>query len=93
MSKPTEAEDFESGLQGGTEAPIKDPVKRGLHVLTHFQIETGLSPKARELAEDFKILADKLATYTPPGNPLTSALERLLDARQMSVRFLMAQKQ
>jgi hypothetical protein len=91
MTKPSQAEDFESGLQG-TEPPIKDPVKRGAHVLTHFVPEGRLTPKAKELAEDFQALADKLATFLPPSNQLTSALERLLDSRNMSVRYLLSQK-
>ena len=85
----TNDDDFESGLNGGrapTENPQERAVKKGLHVLTHFIPEKNLGPKAMQYARDYKDLADRLATDLPAGNVLTSALERLLDSRNMVIQ-------
>lgn len=85
----TEADDFESGLDSRrTEKPHDKAVKKGLHVLTHFKPEPNLSKEAEAVSREFESVANKLTTIIQPGNILTSALERLLDSRNMAVQYM-----
>lgn len=93
MNDTQQEDEFESGLDSRrTEKPHDRAVKKGLHVLTHFKAEKDLSPKALALSSEFEKFAGVLATEISPGNILTSALERLLDARNMAIQYMKVNK-